>query len=107
LIIMRSRRNTFSYGDPQTQIYSTANSIISNNINSRYELVPYSKEWTIILRNEHSGQLVLYNTSNHRVSLQQLPHTSEHVTSTQILTTPHACIMCRRPFDSPDGSSAR
>ncbi|CAH1764586.1 7598_t:CDS:10 [Entrophospora sp. SA101] len=104
---MRSRRNTFSYGDPQTQIYSTANSIISNNINSRYELVPYSKEWTIILRNEHSGQLVLYNTSNHRVSLQQLPHTSEHVTSTQILTTPHACIMCRRPFDSPDGSSAR
>nr|CAG8562340.1 5061_t:CDS:10 [Entrophospora candida] len=51
--------------------------------------------------------VLLYNTSNHRVSLQQLPHTSEHVTSTQILTTPHACIMCRRPFDSPDGSSAR
>ncbi|CAG8577849.1 8175_t:CDS:10 [Acaulospora morrowiae] len=90
----RSRRNTFAYGDsggsqlPQGQISSSSN-----------ELVPYSKDWTVILRNENAGQLVLYNAANRRFSVRRLQQ-NDTSSTVQAFSTPHSCYMCGRPFDA-------
>src|SRR3954453_13347380 len=54
---MRSRRNTFTYGQAgegsSTQFPtlhdSSALSPFQSGVDSHYELVPYSKDWTVIL----------------------------------------------------------
>ncbi|RHZ44213.1 hypothetical protein Glove_750g11 [Diversispora epigaea] len=79
----------------------------STGADGHYELVPYSKDWTVILRNQEAGQLVLYNTSNHRVSVRRLPPSEVSETTTQALSSPNACALCRRPFDMSPLSSNR
>ncbi|CAG8467270.1 8906_t:CDS:10 [Diversispora eburnea] len=109
---MRSRRNTFTYGDICSTSQSTQEQVppiigtSSTGTDDHHELVPYSKDWTVILRNQEAGQLVLYNTSNHRVSVRRLPP-SEVSETTQALSSPNACVLCRRPFDMSPLSSNR
>ncbi|RIA96204.1 kinase-like domain-containing protein [Glomus cerebriforme] len=98
--VMRSRRNTFTYGQ------AGEGSSSQSDIDKHYELVPYSKEWTVILRNENAGQLVLYNTANRRVSVRRLSPSNDPLSSQpQALTTSQTCILCKRPFESTNRMS--
>ncbi|CAG8479353.1 5677_t:CDS:10 [Dentiscutata erythropus] len=129
--IVRSRRNTFAYGDfdssqpPNVSLQPTiigsgstnshadshtnshadshtnshADSHTNSYTDSHCELVPYSKEWTVIMRSENAGQLVLYNTTNRRVSVRRLNNPSN-----QALSSPHMCALCRRPLTTTSGS---
>ncbi|CAG8456773.1 13914_t:CDS:10, partial [Dentiscutata heterogama] len=114
--IVRSRRNTFAYGSSQlpnvplqptiTGSSSTNSHTDSHSVghtgsytDSHCELVPYSKEWTVIMRSENAGQLVLYNTTNRRVSVRRLNNLSN-----QALSSPHMCALCRRPLTTTSGS---
>jgi len=47
--ITRSRRNTFTYGQAGEGSSTIHGSAPYSGIDSHYELVPYSKEWTVIL----------------------------------------------------------
>lgn len=47
--IIRSRRNTFTYGQVGEGSTSHSSTIYDSGIDSHNELVPYSKEWTVIL----------------------------------------------------------
>lgn len=47
--IIRSRRNTFTYGQVGEGSTSQSSTIYGSGIDSHNELVPYSKEWTVIL----------------------------------------------------------
>ncbi|CAG8620906.1 10447_t:CDS:10, partial [Gigaspora margarita] len=84
--IVRSRRNTFPYGEfddsqpSSVPLCSVQPTVGSSSIDSHCELVPYSKEWTVIMRSENAGQLVLYNTTNRRVSVRRLPQNNPNQT---------------------------
>ncbi|GES78168.1 kinase-like domain-containing protein [Rhizophagus clarus] len=98
--IIRSRRNTFTYGQAGEGSASQSSSATYGGIDSHNELVPYSKEWTVILRNENAGQLVLYNTTNRRVSVRRLPPRDNPLSSqAQALTTSSFCLACGRTYE--------
>ncbi|CAG8733700.1 16705_t:CDS:2, partial [Cetraspora pellucida] len=106
---IRSRRNTFTYGDfgtsqlPHVSLCPSP-TVGSSSTDAHSELVPYSKEWTVILRSENAGQLVLYNTTNRRVSVRRLPQNNS-IPSNQALSSPHMCALCRRPLLSTPTTS--
>ncbi|CAB4428893.1 unnamed protein product [Rhizophagus irregularis] len=105
--IIRSRRNTFTYGQVGEGSTSHSSTIYGSGIDSHNELVPYSKEWTVILRNENAGQLVLYNTTNRRVSVRRLPPRNDPLSSqSQVLTTSPACFICGRPYETANHMSS-
>ncbi|CAG8763681.1 14956_t:CDS:2, partial [Racocetra persica] len=102
---IRSRRNTFTYGDFSPCPSPT---VASSSVDAHSELVPYSKEWTVILRSENAGQLVLYNTTNRRVSVRRLPQNNSNQVSSDAnmaLSSPHMCALCRRPLLSTTTNS--
>ncbi|CAI2173717.1 18062_t:CDS:10 [Funneliformis geosporum] len=93
--IMRSRRNTFTYGQSGE---GSSQQLVPPDLNMDSQLVPYNQDWTVILRNETAGQLVLYNTTNRRVSVRRLPPNNNPLP--QALTTPNTCTFCGRPYEA-------
>ncbi|CAG8441908.1 14708_t:CDS:10 [Funneliformis mosseae] len=93
--VMRSRRNTFTYGQSGE---GSSQQLVPPGLNMDSQLVPYAKEWTVILRNETAGQLVLYNATNRRVSVRRLPPNNNP--QPQALITPNTCTYCGRPFET-------
>ncbi|RUP52448.1 kinase-like domain-containing protein [Jimgerdemannia flammicorona] len=100
-----------------------------------FELVPYSNEWTVILRNDSKGELVLYNAESRAVSVQRMPRrTHMHVgielsrlrlslsefpylivailfvmlkhPILQQMSNPDICLLCRRPFDASNNAES-
>ncbi|KAI8388672.1 kinase-like domain-containing protein [Radiomyces spectabilis] len=70
-----------------------------------FELVPY-REWTVISRNDVSGQIVLYNAENKMVTVQQASPGSFHRRLSANGSPPlpmqtDECPLCHRPFTSP------
>ncbi|SAL99620.1 hypothetical protein [Absidia glauca] len=70
-----------------------------------FELVPY-REWTVILRNEESGNAVLYNKDSQEVSVQRYMQ-GTLPTSTRMESSSEAaeCPLCHRPYPENDQAS--
>ncbi|ORX48799.1 kinase-like protein [Hesseltinella vesiculosa] len=67
----------------------------SSSAKQHYELVPY-REWTVILRNDDSGDMVLYNQEQRQITVQHYlpaPPTSQSNTDGT-----DECPLCHRPF---------
>ncbi|KAI9322275.1 kinase-like domain-containing protein [Dichotomocladium elegans] len=97
---------------PSSSMTTTGNAAAANTWaiapSHSFEIVPY-REWTIISRNDVSGQIVLYNKESRVVTVrQQLPLASDSVpsASSQAPVQIDKCPMCNRPFprrrSSPD-----
>ncbi|KAI9489035.1 kinase-like domain-containing protein [Zychaea mexicana] len=75
---------------------------------SSFEIVPY-REWTVISKNDVSGQMVLYNRESRMVTVrQQVPsETQDTSSSSSMLLTPSSgeCPLCHRPFPRQNTNS--
>ncbi|KAI9142669.1 kinase-like domain-containing protein [Paraphysoderma sedebokerense] len=63
------------------------------------QVIPYQHDsWVVILRNEPSNQVVMYNQSNKTIMVQRMAD-NEHDGIRTMTRSPNVCLLCRRPFD--------
>ncbi|OZJ05851.1 hypothetical protein BZG36_00883 [Bifiguratus adelaidae] len=65
------------------------------------EIVPYVREWRIILRNDRQGEVVLFNPANRSIAIQRSSNSEPEPTS---LSGRAVCEMCHRPLPVYDNS---
>ncbi|KAI8142073.1 kinase-like domain-containing protein [Fennellomyces sp. T-0311] len=72
---------------------------------SSFEIVPY-RDWTVISRNDVSGQMVLYNRESRIVTVRQhVPSdTDDDAHSPMQLASAGKCPLCHRPFSRRSSS---
>ncbi|ORZ19495.1 kinase-like domain-containing protein [Absidia repens] len=92
-----------SYTDHYHRPYTVLNGDDGSQLKQHFELVPY-REWTVILRNEDSGNAVLYNQENQQVSVQRYIPMEAHSTLPPSTETEGVseCPLCHRPYSKND-----
>ncbi|CAO3615292.1 unnamed protein product [Cunninghamella blakesleeana] len=103
-----NNNNTYSDNNTQqTQSLSDKNNTVTTN--QSFQLVPY-REWTVILRSDASGSMVLYNQESRRISVQRtlpsLTTESPFPSSTSLHSSVDEnideCPLCHRPYPKND-----